>query len=43
MFKMATSCHQVMSDTDKQTHFDLYEILTIKNLKDIHQIFDMLE
>ena len=28
-----------MSDTDKQTLFDLYEILVIKNLKEVHQIF----
>ena len=28
-----------MSDTDKQTLTDLYEILIIKNLKDVPQIF----
>ena len=28
-----------MSDTDKQTLIDLYEILVIKNLKEVHQIF----
>ena len=29
-----------MSDTDKQSTFtDLYEILIIKNLKEVHQIF----
>ena len=33
-----------MSDTDKQTLIDLYEILVIKNLKEVHhQIFLMLE
>ena len=29
----------VMSDTDKQTLIDLYEILIFKNLKEVHQIF----
>ena len=28
-----------MSDTYKQTLIDLYEILIIKNLKEVHQIF----
>ena len=28
-----------MNDTDKQTLFDLYEILIVKNLKEVHQIF----
>ena len=28
-----------MSDTDKQTPIDLYEILIVKNLKEVHQIF----
>ena len=28
-----------MSDTDKQTLIDLYEILIVKNLKEVHQIF----
>ena len=28
-----------MSDTDKQTLIDLYEILIVKNLKKVHQIF----
>ena len=28
-----------MSDTDKQTLIDLYEIFVIKNLKDVDQIF----
>ena len=32
-----------MSDTDKQTLIDLYEILIVKNLKEILQIFQMLE
>ena len=27
-----------MSDTDKQTLIDLYEILIVKNLKEVHQI-----
>ena len=27
-----------MSDTDKQTPIDLYEILIVKNLKEVHQI-----
>ena len=28
-----------MSDTDKQTLADLYEILIVKNLQEVHQIF----
>ena len=32
-----------MRDTDKQTLTDLYEILIVKNLKEVHQIFQMLE
>ena len=28
-----------MSDTDKQTLIDLYEIIVINNLKEVHQIF----
>ena len=28
-----------MSDTDKQTLIDLYEIFVINNLKEVHQIF----
>ena len=28
-----------MSDTDKQTLIDLYEILIAKNLKEVHQFF----
>ena len=28
-----------MSDTDKQTFIDLYEILIFKSLKEVHQIF----
>ena len=32
-----------MSDTDKQKLIDLYEILIVKNVKEIHQIFQMLE
>ena len=28
-----------MSDTDKQTLIDLYNIFVIKNLKEVHQIF----
>ena len=28
-----------MSDTDKQTFIDLYEILIVKSLKEVHQIF----
>ena len=28
-----------MSDTKKQTLIDLYEILIVKNLKEVHQIF----
>ena len=28
-----------MSHTDKQTLIDLYEILIVKNLKEVHQIF----
>ena len=28
-----------MSNTDKETLIDLYEILVIKNLKEVHQIF----
>ena len=28
-----------MSDTDKQTFIDLYEILIVQNLKEVHQIF----
>ena len=28
-----------MSRTDKQTLIDLYEILIVKNLKEVHQIF----
>ena len=28
-----------MRDRDKQTLIDLYEILVIKNLKEVHQIF----
>ena len=31
-----------MSDTDKQTLIDLYEMLIVKNLKEVHQIFWML-
>ena len=27
-----------MSDTDKQTLINLYEILIVKNLKEVHQI-----
>ena len=30
-----------MSDTDKQTLIDLYEMLIVKNLKEVHQIFWM--
>ena len=43
MLKSAKSFHQVMSDTDKQTLFYLHEILIIKNLNEVHQIFWMLE
>ena len=32
-----------MSNTDKQALIDLNEILVIKNLKEVHQIFYMLE
>ena len=32
-----------MSGTDKQTLTDLYEIFVIKNLKEVHQILQMLE
>ena len=28
-----------MSDSDKQTLADLYEILIVKNLQEVHQIF----
>ena len=28
-----------MSDTNKQTLIDLHEILIVKNLKEVHQIF----
>ena len=28
-----------MSDTDKQTLIDIYEILIVENLKEVHQIF----
>ena len=28
-----------MSDTDKQTLIDLYEMLIVKNLKEVNQIF----
>ena len=28
-----------MSDTDKQTLIDLYGVLIVKNLKEVHQIF----
>ena len=28
-----------MNDTDKQTLIDIYEILIVKNLKEVHQIF----
>ena len=31
-----------MKDTDKQTLIGLYEILSVKNLKEVHQIFQML-
>ena len=27
------------SDTDKQTLIDIYEILIVENLKEVHQIF----
>ena len=32
-----------MGDTDKKALIDLYEMLIIKNLKEVHQIFYMLE
>ena len=32
-----------MSDPNKQTLIDLYEILIVKNLKKVHQIFSMLK
>ena len=32
-----------MGNTDKQALIDLYEMLIIKNLKEVHQIFYMLE
>ena len=32
-----------MSDTDKQTLIDIYEILIVENLKVVHQIFQMLK
>ena len=28
-----------LSDTDKQTLIDLYEIVVVQNLKKVHQIF----
>ena len=28
-----------MSETDKQKLIDLYEILIVKNVKEVHQIF----
>ena len=28
-----------MSNTDKQTLIDLYEIIIVKNVKEVHQIF----
>ena len=28
-----------LSDTDKQTLIDLYEIVVVKNLRKVHQIF----
>ena len=28
-----------MRDTDKQTLIGLYEVLSVKNLKEVHQIF----
>ena len=31
-----------MSDTDKQTLIDLYEMLIVKNLKEVNKIFQML-
>ena len=38
---MANACNKIvlMSYTDKQTLIDLYEILIVKNLKEVHQIF----
>ena len=36
MLKLALS---FMSDTDKEALIDLYGILIIKNLKEVHQIF----
>ena len=32
-----------MSDTNKQTLIYLYENLIVKNLKEVHQTFQMLE
>ena len=38
--KLAISFYEVMKDTDKNIYFCyLYEILIIKYLKDVHQIF----
>ena len=37
---LCSNCQIVfMSDTDKQTLINLYEILVVKNLKEVHQIF----
>ena len=37
---LCSNCQIVfMSDIGKQSHVDFYEILVIKNLKEVHQIF----
>ena len=43
MEKNLTLANSFISDTDKQTLIDIYEVLIIKNLKEVHQIFQKFE